>query len=488
MEKIKGFICRNWVIILLTITGAILRFYRLESSLQFLGDQGRDALIMKRLLIDHDFPFIGPITSVGNFYLGPLYYYLMAPFLWLFNFNPVGPAFATALIGTGTIPAIYYVTLKMFSSRPALIAAFLYAFGSIPVLQTRGAWNPNPMPLVSLGIIFSLYHLIIKKQYQWLVVFTFCLASALQLHYIILFLFPFLLWQFIRLPQKSKLTRYLWLSLAIFLVFNLPLILFEAKNNFVNLKGLLYYFQSSGYQQFNWWQKLKDINGRSEEVIGMVLGFGERFSIMRAWVSRIILFGIAILLFKQPSRAAILLVQYLFFSILALVFYQGSIFPHYLGFLYPVVYILAALLLSKFRGKYWLFAGLFILFFLKINLSSIKNVLVNNHGNLKSSAITAEHIAQDIDLHHYSDFNLILIDDTHDYRAMGFRYFLELKGKKALGIDNYSQAKIVYVISPYPQVDVTNIPVWEIKSTWPSRETEKWEFTNSENIYKIEAI
>lgn len=488
MEKVKFFLYRYWPLLILTILAGFLRLYRLESGLQFLGDQGRDAIVMKRLLIDHDLPFIGPITSVGNFYLGPLYYYLMAPWLWLFNFNPVGPAFATALIGVITVPALYLVTRAMFSSRVALIAVFLYAFGSVPVLQTRGAWNPNPMPLVALGIIFSLHQLIINRHYHWLSGLTLCLAIALQLHYIILFLAPFLLWQVIRYPQPSRLIRYLWLSLAILLVFNLPLILFEIKNNFVNLKGLLYYFQSGGYEQFNWWQKIKDINGRSEEVIGMVLGFGEHYSVLRAWVTRIIFAGLVVLLFRRPTRATILLCQYLFISLLALVFYHGSIFPHYLGFLYPAVFILTALIISKFKSWYLIFPGFFILLFLKINLSSIQTVLLHNRGNLKSSVITADRIAKDIDSHHYSDFNLVLIDDTHDYRAMGFRYFLELKGKKALGVNNYSQAKIVYVISPYPQVDVVNIPVWEITSTWPSRETEKWEFKESENIYKIEKL
>ena len=488
MAKVIFWLYRYWPLLILTLLAGFLRFYRLETNLQFLGVQGRDALIIKRLLIDHDLPFIGPITSVGNFYLGPLYYYLMAPFLWLFNFNPVGPAFATALIGVLTVPALYFVTQAMFSSRVALIAAFLYAFGSVPVLQTRGAWNPNPMPIVALGIIFSLYHLIIKRHYHWLSVLTICLAVALQLHYIILFLAPFLLWQFIRYPQKSRVVRYLWLPLVIFLVLNLPLILFEIKNNFVNSKGLLYYFRSSGYVEFSLWQKIKDITGRSETVIGMVLGFGEHYSLLRAWVTRLIGAGIIILLFKRPARSTILLTQYLFISLLALVFYRGSVYPHYLGFLYPAVFMLTALVLSKFTGKYLILAVLPVLFFLTTNLASIKTDLLTNHGNLKSSVITADRINQDIDKHGYPDFNLVLIDDTHDYRAMGFRYFLELQGKKALGVDNYKAAQAVYVISPYPQVDVTNIPVWEIKSTWPSRETEKWEFKDSENIYKIEPL
>jgi len=488
VEKIIKFFYQHGLLVLIILIGGFFRFYRLPETLQFLGDQGRDALVWLRIFTEKDLPFIGPITSVGNFYLGPLYYYLMAPWLWLFNFDPVGPAYVNAFIGLITIPALYFVSLKMFSHSVGLIASFLYAFGSIPVLQTRGAWNPNPMPLVALGIIYSLYQLVIKRQKKWLLGLTFFLVIALQLHYIILFLFPFLGWQFIRLPKKSFFNRYFWWSVAILIIFNLPLILFEVKNNFVNLKGLVYYFQSSGYNQFNLFQKLRDINGRSEEAIGLVLGFGQAYSLLRLWITRIILIGIILILIKFPSRPLTLLVQYLFISILALVFYRGSMFPHYLGFLYPAVFLLVGLILSKFPFKLIFIPLIFIGLFLKVNLGVLKTELIDSRGNLATVKLTASRIAADLDKHNYPSFNLVLIDGTHDYRAMNFRYFLELNGKKALDVNDYSNAVAVYVISPYPQVDVTNIPIWEIKSTWPSRETEKWEFKDSENIYKIEKI
>jgi hypothetical protein len=46
----------------------------------FLGDEGRDALVLLRLFRNFDIPFLGPTASVGGFFLGPFYYYLIAPF------------------------------------------------------------------------------------------------------------------------------------------------------------------------------------------------------------------------------------------------------------------------------------------------------------------------------------------------------------------------------------------------------------------------
>ncbi|MDZ7586956.1 MAG: glycosyltransferase family 39 protein, partial [Patescibacteria group bacterium] len=262
MEKIKKFIYQYWLIILLTIIGAVLRLYRIEPSLQFLGDQGRDVIILRNLWVKHDLPFIGPVTSVGNFFLGPLYYYLMAPFLLLANYNPVGPAIATAFIGIITIPAIYLVAKKMLSDSAAKLTAIFYTFGAIPIIETRGAWNPNPMPLASLGIVFGFYQALKTNQHRWLWLSAFSLGAALQFHYMIVFLAPFLLYQLILIFKQPSLRKHLITWLIILILMMLPFILFELKNNFLNVKGLIAYLTKDEYRHFDFWQKIKNLRGR----------------------------------------------------------------------------------------------------------------------------------------------------------------------------------------------------------------------------------
>ena len=76
-------------IFLLLLFGVFLRFWRLEGFVTFLGDQGRDAIVIRRILTGEHFPAIGAPTSIGQVYLGPFYYYFIAPWLLLFNFNPL---------------------------------------------------------------------------------------------------------------------------------------------------------------------------------------------------------------------------------------------------------------------------------------------------------------------------------------------------------------------------------------------------------------
>lgn len=473
------------MIIWLTLIGAILRFYRLEASLQFLGDQGRDALVMFNMLVHHDLPFIGPVTSVGGFFLGPLYYYLMAPFLWLFKFNPAGPAYATTMIGVLTIPAIYFVAKKMLSKSAAKYTAIFYAFGAIPIIETRGAWNPNPMPLASLGTVFGLYQALKTNQPHWLWLSAFSLGTALQFHYMIVFLAPFLLYQLILIFKKTALRKHLISWVLILILMLLPLILFELKNNFLNVKGLLAYLTKDEYRHLDFWQKIKNLRGRSEEVIGMILGFGRTTTIIRTWITRAILLLTGLFLFKKPSFGFKTIVFWILLSILGLAFYYGGIPPYYLAFLFPAVFMLIGEILSRFKGKAVLFSLTFAVLFTVYNLPKIWEALSSN-GNLRSVKKTAAFIKKDIDQHNYQNYNLALLDGTQDYPAHSFRYFLEIFGGRPLSQANYPQTQVLYVISPYPQPNVINETTWEIASVKPAALTASWEFPDSENIYKIE--
>lgn len=458
-----------WQVIFLTVIGGFFRLWHIGANLQFLGDQGRDALVMLRLLIQGDLPFIGPITSVGGFFLGPLYYYLMAPFLWLAHFNPVGPAIATAVLGILTIPALYFTAAKIFDKRSALLAAGLYALAYIPISETRSAWNPNPMPLAALGIIYGFYS-------KNLLLAAVSLGAALQLHYMIVFLGPWLLWQVI-VSRRNK--KELVKCLLVLLIMALPLLLFEIKNNWLNTRGLMEFLTKHQYNSFNLWQVIKDTVGRSEQVIGMVLGFGRSFSPLRAWLTRVWLLGLLVF-FRRWKYLAV----YVLSSIITLAVYKENVYPHYLGFLFPAVFMLTGAILAKLpRLVSWAAVILFLLY----NLGPAFNLL-NQPGNLKNVEATAEFIRGDISDNQYKNVNLALIDGTRDYPAMSFRYFLTLKQASLLAVDQYPQTQVLYVISPYAQTDLLEQPMWEIQSLLPAQVIQTWESTGRENIYKIKRI
>src|SRR6266480_1176960 len=110
------------LLFLILIFAAFLRLYKIADYMTFLGDEGRDVLVVYNILHGH-LTLLGPTSSVGGFFLGPVYYYFMAPFLWLFNYNPVGPAVMVGLFGVATVWLVYKTGKEFFNASVGLIAA-----------------------------------------------------------------------------------------------------------------------------------------------------------------------------------------------------------------------------------------------------------------------------------------------------------------------------------------------------------------------------
>ena len=148
--KLLRLVKKHWLIIIILVGAAILRFWRLEELTTFGGDQGYDFLIVKRILVDGKFtllgPKIGPYNQIGNLYLGPAYYYLLAPFLLLFRLDPIGPAILTVILALGTVFLIYLIGTKFLSRSIAILASSLYAINAFLIDQSRASSNPHLIP------------------------------------------------------------------------------------------------------------------------------------------------------------------------------------------------------------------------------------------------------------------------------------------------------------------------------------------------------
>src|SRR5579872_6112689 len=176
----------NILLILVLALASFLRLYRIGDYMTFLGDEGRDVLVVYDILHGH-FTLLGPTASVGGFFLGPIYYYFMTPFLWLFNYNPVGPAVMIALFGIATVWLVYFVGSKFFSPTAGLIAALLYTISPLVIAYSRSSWNPNPMPFFILSLLYFLYKGVEKRNWKWILASGIFFGIAMQLHYLTTF-------------------------------------------------------------------------------------------------------------------------------------------------------------------------------------------------------------------------------------------------------------------------------------------------------------
>ena len=153
----------------------------------FLGDQGRDALIIKKIVLLQALPAIGPPSSIGEVFLGPFYYYLVAPFLFLFRLNPVGLAIGVALLSCVGMYCAYRIAQKTLTDKGPLYFYLLITFSFELVRISRFSWNPNLLPFfafITLYFFMRSVELTNKNRIFHMVLFGLFFGFSFQLHHL----------------------------------------------------------------------------------------------------------------------------------------------------------------------------------------------------------------------------------------------------------------------------------------------------------------
>jgi hypothetical protein len=396
-----------WLIIIL-IFAAGVRLYKLPDYLQFLGDQGRDLLVVKQMIVDHKFTLLGPTASVGGFYTGPIYYYFMLPFLALSGLDPVGPAVMAVFFGLGTIILLFYFVRNLAGERAGLIAALLAAVSPKMIDLSRFSWNPNPVPFFSLAAV---YCAVLKKIF-WAGLF---LGILVQLHYINLVMVP-VIGLMVRIKSWPKL-------LAGFLAGLSPFLIFELRHGFPNTKSILEFVFRGGQtvapRTLNFGELFVEIYRRSFENV---------FQVFASWGFNLVIYA-ALIIFVwwavrnwEKSRPVLI---WLVLGMLGLGFYRGTLLEHYFNFLYVLPLVVLGVVLSR----RWFLMPVVLLF---VYLSVAKWYIWSPPNNLVAQ--TKEVVRVVADLVDGEEFNFALVAPGNSDHA--YRYFLELWGKKPKVIYN----------------------------------------------------
>lgn len=367
------------LLLFILIVSAFMRLYKIGDYMTFLGDEGRDVIIVKRFVTQGDIMLIGPGTSIGNMYLGPLYYYLMAPALLLAGYSPVGPAVMIALMGIATVFLVWFTTREWFGRRAALVASLLYAIAPTVIIYSRSSWNPNIMPFFALLAIWGIWKVWHDQKHWWLIVVGVSLAAALQSHYLgLLLVAPLgLFWFFAsviayRAHRMKSFVISTVLMIIVFLLLMSPLAVFDLRHNYMNFNALKAFFtdRQTTVSIKPWkalpgmWPQLTQITTR------MMGGFDTTFG---NWIalgvvaSAFLVIGKELRTWTKERKAAGLVLVWLVSGLLGLALYKQQIYDHYYGFLFPVPFILIAGILGYFSNKYR-FRGLWLSFIVLILL------------------------------------------------------------------------------------------------------------------------
>ncbi len=234
---------KSWLVFLIIVCiGLYLRFYLIEQNFEFGWDQARDSWVAREVL-QGDFPLIGPRTGVGNFRIGPVYFYLLAPFYYFTGLDPMATNYFNILSNIINFLLIFYVTKKLSNNYTALFVIALYSLNKYIIGINQIPWNVTVMPGIAALILYGIYQ-IYEEKYQWFFVLALLCGFYFQLHFTAIFIPIIVMLSLIFIKNKIKALKYALLSLPLFLVWFVPNLVYESQHSSMNYYRMREFFET----------------------------------------------------------------------------------------------------------------------------------------------------------------------------------------------------------------------------------------------------
>lgn len=324
----------------------------ISGNFLFLLDQGRDLLAVKNIVFDHHLTLIGPYTSLAGVFQGPLWYYLLAIPIFIFQGNPWGTVLLMLIISLLVVVIVYQQMRLYFGTTAGLLTAYLFAISPEAIAAATFSWNPHPMWLILILYAFVLFktvsgelkfHLllwpIISLSFHFETAFGVFLLAATLIYFGILN----------RVLVKNK---YFFFGLLISFLFFLPQIVFDLRHDFLMTRSVLKLFTGSNQGLF--------VGGENQSyfnlIKGHILAFEDNFisSFLRNGYFHnlakfIFLISIGVIVFARKTKDEMRFLYSLISIILIIIA---------LSFFYP--FPVRTWFLTGFQGFYLLIFGLIL--------------------------------------------------------------------------------------------------------------------------------
>jgi hypothetical protein len=484
MKKFLNWLKSNWPLVLVVVIGGLLRFYRLQDLATFGGDQGVDYQNVARMIVEKRLSLLGPVTHVG-IYLGPLYYYLLMPFFLFFKFDPVAAPVMFALFGTATVGLVYILAKLLlrpglagqgqaFVNIFAFLTALLYAVSPVILESSRAPSQPHLIPFFATLLLISIIRIFRKtgKWWDWLLT-GISLASVIQFHFL-----AFPVWIFTAVilifrkgqALQSRARPYMIFFLIVPAVILLsPWLLFELRHNFFISNQIFNYLRSG--------EVLFSPAGYLERAIDLIwfsfdrlIGQGNQAVTVGAIILSVS--GVISTIFSgkdgplKKRTVLLILLPYFWLNILGIALYRFPLSNHYISALYPVVILFFSIGILKILPRLFsVIAFIIFIFFI-----SSHNNLNSNHGYTMPEWINTSFINKAADIisldfkKRSGTYNVVNTLDG-DTRANPYRYVLTYKNKIVpLGVEKYSEADHLYIISRNSVNELLDDKRWELLS------------------------
>lgn len=464
---------RIFLLIFLVSISIFFRFWKIREYVTFLGDEGRDMIVLRNIFVEKHLPFLGPSASVGGFYLGPIYYWIAAPFLLLTKFDPIGPSYMVAIFGVATVLLLYKFLSELVGFWPSFLVSLLYSTAPLVVRYSRSSWNPNPLPFFSLLLIYFIYLGIKHKKYFYFIGAGAAFGVSIQLHYLALILAP-LSFLIIILNEKLKKLPIIVSAVVVgFIITFSPFLFFEIRHDFPNFRTILEFITRGGtigYQNSSIVWKLFDGGNILLEFISGIKG--TIYTRIVFWVLSLSSVAALVISWKDKQKKLIYSIGFVYFvaGLFLIRLYQGEVYDYYYGAIFPAPFFLAGVLIKKVWKNN--FSKLIVCLTIAIIFATfVKNGFYFGKPNnlIRQTEDISDLI---IEKSQGKTFNFALISKSNSDYA--YRYFLEIKNHKPTQLEEKITDQLLIVCESNTCSPLGN-PLWEIAGFGRGEIEKEWD-------------
>lgn len=230
-RRIKFLTPFNFLLFLILSLAVFFRVYNIVSLHGFAIDADLYSWIIKDIIYGKHLRLVGQLTSTEGVYIGPLFYYLMAPFFLVTRMDPIGAVIFATVLGVITVFSFYLVFKKILGNWIGLIAGFLQA-----VLPLRVGFDRWVVPTMTVNLwciwFFYCVYKLVHGDTRYLILGLLLIGLIWHIHLALaplIILLPIA----IILSKKKPNKKSIILGILAFIIPMAPFILFEFRHGFI---------------------------------------------------------------------------------------------------------------------------------------------------------------------------------------------------------------------------------------------------------------
>lgn len=368
-----------FLLVVILVGAFFVRSYRATDLMAFHYDQARDAIKIWDFWYKGDIFLVGPVTGLAGIFLGPLYYFMIAPIYLLGGGDPLYVALFLAVLGTAAIFVTYLIGFKIHSRETGVIASFIAGFSYYLMLAGRWVSNPTPIFLSSVILFYALLQISFRKSKNWWVVVALSVSASLQFEsasafFYLPIIFLFYFWQR-RVDERTNTNlpdkRILLISFLLFFVSVVPQIIFSVAHQNMLVENFTKVFTEEKSFKLSFWDVIdKRLNYFWTVFSSKILPTKENSVVVFLLLSILGIFS-----WKAKTKSDILKLFFLFLGtpMVGYILFQGNhgnMYDYYMtGYYLPMIILFSLGLGILWKKSYFgkVVVAIFLIWFIQVN-------------------------------------------------------------------------------------------------------------------------